>query len=134
VNEAAVRLARVGVDTVVGFLDGGVGAWAQAGRPVATLKQIAVADLAAALPATVLDVRRPGEFAAGHLPGAHSVPLDQIADAAVAPPPIGPLYVVCASGYRSSAAASILAARGLDVVNVVGGTNAWVAAGFPVEV
>ena len=134
VNEAAMRLARIGVETVVGFLDGGIATWAAAGLPVATLKQIAVADLAATLPAAILDVRRPREFAAGHLPGARSLPLDRMTTgAAVEGPPTGPLYVICASGYRSSAAASVLLARGLDVVNVVGGTNAWIAAGLPVE-
>ena len=133
VNEAAVRLARIGVETVAGFLGGGIAAWDAAGRPVATLRQIAVADLAAELPAAVLDVRRPGEFAAGHVPGARSLPLDRLAGAPVEAPRGRPLYVVCASGYRSSAAASLLAARGLDVVNVVGGTNAWIAAGLPIE-
>jgi len=76
----------------------------------------------------VLDVRRPGEYAAGHVAGAVSVPLDRLQREW---PPVGvPTAVICAGGYRSSAAASLLSAHGVaDLVNVVGGTSAWVASG-----
>ncbi len=83
----------------------------------------------------ILDVRRPGEYAAGHVPGAVSVPLDQLArrtrraDVARAAS-----QIICASGYRSSIAGSLLLQRkGVEPINVVGGTSAWVAAGFPTE-
>ena len=79
-------------------------------------------------------MRRPGEYAAGHVPGAVSVPLDRLARELDALPPQGRVAIICASGYRSSVAGSLLLQRkGVEPINVVGGTNAWVAAGYPVE-
>lgn len=82
----------------------------------------------------LVDVRTAGEFAAGRVPGARSIPLDQL-DARLAE--LGPtdreVYVVCQSGGRSARAASVLAAKGYRSVNVRGGTGAWLAAGYPVE-
>jgi glyoxylase-like metal-dependent hydrolase (beta-lactamase superfamily II)/rhodanese-related sulfurtransferase len=136
--EAATRLARVGLENVAGYLDGGVAAWDGAGFPVARLEQIDVAELRARREEDpglkVFDVRRPGEFGAGHLPGAVSLPLDRLARELDVLPPQGRVAVVCASGYRSSVAGSLLLQRkGVEPINVVGGTSAWVAAGFPVE-
>jgi glyoxylase-like metal-dependent hydrolase (beta-lactamase superfamily II)/rhodanese-related sulfurtransferase len=133
VAEATTRLARVGIEGVSGWLDGGVGAWLADGRTPEALPQVTVDELRDRLAgATVIDVRRASEHAAGHIPGAVSVPLDQVADAAL--PAADALYVVCAAGYRSSAAASLLLRRGVrGVINVVGGTSAWKAAGLPLE-
>jgi rhodanese-related sulfurtransferase len=79
----------------------------------------------------VLDVRRPGEFAGGHVPGAVNLPLDRLPGEW--PAAGAPMAVICAGGYRSSAGASLLVARGVaDLVNVVGGTSAWIASGRPV--
>ncbi|MFJ4437907.1 rhodanese-like domain-containing protein [Streptomyces sp. NPDC088923] len=85
---------------------------------------------------TVIDVRSPGEFAAGHLPGAYNVPLDQL-DRAV---PVlrettgdGDLLVVCAAGPRSEAARSRLAERGVGAAVLSGGTNAWSEEGNDLE-
>lgn len=135
VSQAATRLARVGLERVEGFLGGGVRAWADSGRPLARLAQVTVDELERRLAAEpglrVLDVRRPGEFAAGHVPGAISLPLDRLQRDW--PAAGAPTAVICAGGYRSSAAASLLEARGaLDLVNVVGGTSAWIASGRPV--
>ena len=84
----------------------------------------------------LIDVRTPGEYASGHVPGAVLVPLDKL-DPNKAPvseyPKDGPLYVICASGARSSRAADELAAVGYDTVNVEGGTMAWIAGGHPVD-
>jgi glyoxylase-like metal-dependent hydrolase (beta-lactamase superfamily II)/3-mercaptopyruvate sulfurtransferase SseA len=138
VREAVVRLSRVGLEDVAGYLDGGIAAWDRAGLPVAELPQIAVAELrdrlveAAGL--QVVDVRRPGEYAAGHVPGAASRPLDRLETEVRTLDPARPTAVICAGGYRSSAATSILRRHGFrDLVNVVGGTSAWVAAGYDVE-
>ncbi|MDL2719115.1 MAG: rhodanese-like domain-containing protein [Acidobacteriota bacterium] len=136
--EAATRLARVGLENVAGYLDGGVAAWDRAGLPVARLEQIDVAELKARRDddpgMVVLDVRRPGEYATGHVPGAVSVPLDRLARELDTLPPQGRVAIICASGYRSSVAGSLLLQRrGAEPINVVGGTNAWVAAGYPVE-
>ncbi|MEC4570287.1 rhodanese-like domain-containing protein [Streptomyces virginiae] len=81
---------------------------------------------------TVLDVRTPGEYAAGHLPGALNIPLDQISRAL---PAIrhaagrGDILVVCASGARSDSARGTLAEHGIDTATLAGGTGAWAASG-----
>jgi glyoxylase-like metal-dependent hydrolase (beta-lactamase superfamily II)/rhodanese-related sulfurtransferase len=137
-NEAATRLARVGLDRVVGHLEGGVAAWHAAGRDLATTPQITVDELRAQareLPTLqVVDVRRPAEFAAGHVPGALSRPLDRLERDRAGLDPSRPTAVICAGGYRSAAAASLLERLGFhDLRNVVGGTSAWVEAGYPVD-
>ena len=88
-------------------------------------------------PIDLVDVRSPGEFASVHAVGARSLPLGTFdADAVAASRPkaaIGPTYVICQSGGRSGQACMLLEQNGTDVVNVTGGTHAWVAAGLPVE-
>ena len=131
-----MRLARVGLENVEGSLAGGVEAWRASGRPVATIPQITVAELRSLLGKEglqVVDVRRPAEYAGGHVPGAVPAPLDRIGAEADRLDPSRPTAVVCAGGYRSSAATSLLAARGFkDLRNVLGGTAAWVDAGYEV--
>ncbi|AQS65950.1 rhodanese-like domain-containing protein [Streptomyces pactum] len=85
---------------------------------------------------TVVDVRSPGEYAGGHLPGAHNVPLerlDEAVDALTAAAARGPLLLVCAFGNRSAKGCARLAARGVEAATLEGGTGAWAAAGQPVE-
>ena len=131
-REAVMRLARVGMENIAGYLDGGVLAWTRAGYDVAQMPQVSTQELSET-PLPVLDVRRPMEFAAGHVPGARNIPLSEL------PRRMGevddaPLAVICAGGYRSSAAASLLARHGHAALrNVVGGTAAWIRDGFPVE-
>jgi hydroxyacylglutathione hydrolase len=139
-EEAVMRLARVGHDNVVGYLEGGIASWHDAGFAVASVPQITVAELHELLKADsglqVVDVRRSTEYSSGHVPGAKTLPL---ADAEKNIPqlhfdPSKRTAVICAGGYRSSAAASILQSHGFtDLRNVVGGTGAWVGAGYPVE-
>ncbi|CAM5694938.1 rhodanese-like domain-containing protein [Streptomyces griseomycini] len=85
---------------------------------------------------TVIDVRTPGEYASGHLPGALNIPLDhvrralpELRDAARR----GDLLVVCASGARSDTAAGLLAEHGVPAATLTGGTNAWAADGHPLD-
>jgi hydroxyacylglutathione hydrolase len=137
-EEAATRLARVGLETVPGHLAGGVAAWDRAGLPLLTRPQITVDELAARRGETpglqVVDVRRKGEYAAGHVPGARHLPLDRLEREADRLDATRPTAVICAGGYRSSAATSLLERHGFaDLVNVVGGTSAWIAAGHAVE-
>jgi hydroxyacylglutathione hydrolase len=138
VDEAILRLARVGHENVRGHLAGGMRAWAEAGHESETVPQISVGELKEMLASRpdlqVLDVRRPAEYAAGHAPRAASAPLGpRLADTA-ALDPARPVAVICAGGYRSSAATSLLKRAGYgDLFNVAGGTGAWVAAGHPVE-
>ncbi|MGW9028626.1 rhodanese-like domain-containing protein [Streptomyces sp. NPDC055722] len=81
---------------------------------------------------TVIDVRSPGEYAGGHLPGALNIPLDQLdralPDIRTASERRG-ILVVCASGARSENACRILAGRGIDTATLAGGTSAWAAQG-----
>jgi len=137
VLEARLRLARVGIENVVGYLDGGLAEWARQGRPVEMFENISARELAermehGAAP-VVFDVRRPGEFAGGHVPGAQSRPLGPrlMVNASEAR---APLAVICQTGYRSVVAASLLAATHPGPIwNVFGGTDAWRKAELPLE-
>jgi Rhodanese-related sulfurtransferase len=79
----------------------------------------------------VIDVREPGEWRAGHIPGALHLPLAKLTPDEV--PNSGPVLVICRSGSRSMKAAKSLAAAGYEVGNVVGGITAWAAIGGPME-
>jgi hydroxyacylglutathione hydrolase len=137
-HEAVVRLARVGLEAVEGYLDGGVAAWDRAGLPLVARAQITVDELAArrreVADLQVVDVRRKGEYAAGHVPGARHLPLDRLERDVARLDPLRPTAAICAGGYRSSTATSLLERHGFaDLVNVIGGTSAWIAAGHEVE-
>lgn len=80
----------------------------------------------------VLDVRMPGEYAHGHLPGALNLPVDSVVLRARALPP-GQVVTVCSTGVRSWRAAQALAADGREALSVLGGTKAWAAAGLPLH-
>ncbi|GAA5018474.1 rhodanese-like domain-containing protein [Streptomyces siamensis] len=83
---------------------------------------------------TVLDVRTPGEYASGHLPGALNVPLDQLHRALPALQEItSGLLVVCASGARSDSARRTLAEHGVTAATLTGGTSAWTARGHELD-
>jgi len=138
VDEAVTRLARVGIESVRGYLDGGMLAWDGAGLPTTRTQQMPVAELHDRLTEQhdlqVVDVRRPAEYAAGHVPGARFATLAELERTLSSLDPHRPTAVLCASGYRSSAATSILERHGFGALfNVVGGTSAWVQAGFGVE-
>ncbi len=138
-EEALTRLARVGLENVDGYLDGGLEAWEHEGLAVDQLSQIDVIELRAQLSESpdlqVIDVRRPGEFSTGHLPGALPVSLQQIDALRASIDPARPAAVICAGGYRTSIGASILMREGFagELFNVIGGTAAWIGAGFDVE-
>jgi glyoxylase-like metal-dependent hydrolase (beta-lactamase superfamily II)/rhodanese-related sulfurtransferase len=138
VDEAVVRLARVGIESVKGYLAGGMYAWDKAGLKTESLPQMPVDELRSRIDEhselQIIDVRRPAEYAAGHIPGAVNAELSHIQQTKARFDPARPSAVACASGYRSSIAASILARSGFrDLFNVVGGTEAWTAAKHPLE-
>lgn len=82
----------------------------------------------------MLDVRRPAEYATGHVPGARSVSLDSLEKDAPGLDAERSTAVICAGGYRSSAGSSLLARLGLRrLFDVVGGTTAWIQGGHPVK-
>jgi glyoxylase-like metal-dependent hydrolase (beta-lactamase superfamily II)/rhodanese-related sulfurtransferase len=139
-NEAQMRLARVGLENVKGYLAGGIDAWTTAGFEVDTVPQISVAELneliASRPDLQVLDVRRPGEYESGHAPRAATAPLSSLNESLprLKLDPAKMTAVICAGGYRSSAATSILQPRGFqNLLNVTGGTSAWIKAGYEVE-
>ena len=139
VDESVVRLARVGIEGVKGYLDGGVQSWRDAGLPVDAIEQVSVSQLKEQLANSdlqIVDVRRPGEYVNGHVPRALNAPLASL-DKSLGPLPLQKdklTAVICAGGYRSSAAASLLRQQGFsNLLNVTGGTGAWVNAGYPVE-
>jgi rhodanese-related sulfurtransferase len=95
--------------------------------------EIDIAELAAvwAHGAVLIDVRETDEYTAAHVPGATLVPLSTVPDNLDAVPAEGTVYVICAKGARSLRAAEFYRAKGIDAVNVAGGTIAWVQAGQP---
>lgn len=98
--------------------------------------EISVDELAARIAAggaVVFDVRNPDEYEAGHVAVATLVPLPEVPGRADEFPTDGEVLVICRSGARSGQAVEFLRARGVDAVNVAGGTMAWIAAGHPVE-
>lgn len=82
--------------------------------------------------AHVIDVREPHEYVAGHVPGARLVPLAQVLGAVADLPRHQPVYVICASGNRSKAAASWMRSAGVEAYSVAGGTGGWRLLGRPV--
>jgi rhodanese-related sulfurtransferase len=139
VDESVVRLARVGIENVKGYLDGGVQSWSDARLPVGAIEQVSVSELREQMANSelqIVDVRRPAEYVNGHVPSALNAPLASL-DQSLGPLPLERdklTAVICAGGYRSSAAASLLEQKGFsNLLNVSGGTGAWVNAGYPVE-
>jgi rhodanese-related sulfurtransferase len=117
-SQAMMRLARVGIETVAGYIA------AMDGFLTTTLRQLTVHELRDAL--AVLDVRRRGEFDEIHIPGAQNIPLDELPERLDEIDREHPLAVICAGGYRSSIASSLLARAGFaNVQNVQGGTEEW---------
>jgi len=124
-EEAVMRLARVGYENLSGVLDGGVPGWAAAGR---RLQRAAAEAVIGAIRAgrRVLDVRRAPEWNDSHLEGAHHIPLAQLAARAGELDRGAEWVVVCASGYRSGIALSVLERAGFTrLVNAAGGMDAW---------
>jgi hydroxyacylglutathione hydrolase len=134
--EVLRQLLRVGFTRFAGCLKGGMEAWVTAGLPVQALTQVPVHELNKLLPPRdfpLLDVRTPHEWDEGHLPGAQYLFLGDLPEKLQALNPDEPVVVYCATGYRSSLAASLLQARGFRKVrNVPGGYAAWTAAELPV--
>lgn len=133
IDEAVMRLARVGHETVTGSMQ--IGNFNGLKRRV---EQVAVEQVSELVKSTedmqFVDVRRAGEYESGHAPSAINLPLDKLAVTYDAMDPAVPTYVICQGGYRSSAATSILEKAGFsELYNVTGGTAAWVAAGLETE-
>jgi glyoxylase-like metal-dependent hydrolase (beta-lactamase superfamily II) len=133
IDEAFTRLARVGHDTVRGFIL--IGDYTGATRSVEQVSVNDAAETAKRGGIQFVDVRRPAEYANGHAAGALNIPLDRLEREVDRLDPSVPTYVICQSGYRSSLGTSILENAGFkEIYNVSGGTQAWLSAGLESEV
>lgn len=125
-EETVMRLARVGYDHCLGYLEGGFDAWKKEGKEVDQIESIDVDQFAERIAkgeaANILDVRKPGEFEAEHLSQAESAPLDFLNESMLRIDKNKTYHVHCAGGYRSMIFISALRARGYDnLIDVAGG-------------
>ncbi|WAC42413.1 MBL fold metallo-hydrolase [Pedobacter sp. SL55] len=128
-EETITRLARVGYDHTIGYLEGGIAAWQKAGKEVDQITSISAEEFEKAYQENpdvlALDVRKPGEYEAEHLEFTHPRPLDYINEWTHEVASDKTYYIHCAGGYRSMIAASVLKARGIEnVIDVAGGYGA----------
>ncbi|MES1214658.1 MAG: MBL fold metallo-hydrolase [Bacteroidota bacterium] len=130
-KETIIRLARVGFDKIKGYLKGGYEAWKNGGEPIDIVIDVEADELMMDIPfdpnLIIIDVRKPAEFAEGHVNGAINIPLNDFTD----PGSMANiqddqnLYVHCQSGYRSIIAISMMKRQGIhNLRNVTGGFNA----------
>ncbi len=125
-EETVMRLARVGYDHCLGYLEGGFEAWEKEGREVDQIESIDVEKLAERVAngqaENILDVRKPGEYDAEHMTLAETALLDFLNESMLLIDKNKPYHIHCAGGYRSMIFISALKARGYDnLVDVAGG-------------
>jgi hydroxyacylglutathione hydrolase len=131
-EETITRLSRVGFDNVLGYLEGGIDSWENAGFETDTVASIKPEQFAAEFSAKsiVVDARKPTEYQAEHVENAINIPLDTINSNFAAVPKNETFYLHCAGGYRSVIMASILKSRGYhNLINVEKGINGIRSAG-----
>lgn len=133
-EEVVTRLARVGYDYCIGYLEGGMAAWKQAGMECDSIRSIGAEQLAGEMSANpevlLIDVRNNNEYQSEHIEQVENTPLDYINESMHKIPKDTTVYVHCAAGYRSMAFISILRARGYDgLVDVTGGFKSLKASG-----
>jgi glyoxylase-like metal-dependent hydrolase (beta-lactamase superfamily II)/rhodanese-related sulfurtransferase len=135
-------LARVGYDSIAGYLADSLDTWEALGLPVTSgdVKDIDPQELADLIEhgngsrPLVIDVREPWEYAQGHVPGAQLISLGEFSRRVGELDPERPVAVICASGSRSQSAAALLGQKGFKTVyNVRGGTLTWMQRGLPLE-
>jgi glyoxylase-like metal-dependent hydrolase (beta-lactamase superfamily II) len=134
VEESVIRLARVGIETVKSFIL--MEDWPY---ETAKIEQVTVEKMNEILSAEqdvqFVDVRREGEYTAGHAPGAVNLTLSDLRNVSEKLDASRPTYVICQGGYRSSAGASILEKKGFtELYNITGGTAAWISADLDTEI
>ncbi|GGZ77693.1 MBL fold metallo-hydrolase [Algibacter mikhailovii] len=137
-QETVTRLSRVGYDNTLGYLEGGIEAWQNAGKDIETIKSVSVQEFAQDFKnnnVEVLDVRKDGEYKSEHLEGDNvkHFALDYINDNMNTIDQNQEYYVHCAGGYRSVIAASILKARGFNkLIDIAGGFGAIKNSDLPI--
>ncbi|MDR4509920.1 MAG: MBL fold metallo-hydrolase [Candidatus Brocadiaceae bacterium] len=137
-REMCAILYRIGYDTILGYLLGGISAWQEEGLPITSLPQLSVQALKTELERKtrqhVVDVRTEAEWQDGHIEEAEHVQLTDMLLKGAALPKDETIIVTCRVGYRGNIAASYLQQQGFDkVYNLAGGMKAWANAGFPVK-
>jgi glyoxylase-like metal-dependent hydrolase (beta-lactamase superfamily II)/rhodanese-related sulfurtransferase len=132
-RESQLRLARVGIEHVDAYLDGGITGWLQGGYELDYIPQISVHELMELEEKekdhlSILDVREPGEIETGAFEDSTRIPLGQLAKHISELDASKLLIVHCKGGYRSAIATSILRRAGFrDIANLTGGYDAWKA-------
>jgi glyoxylase-like metal-dependent hydrolase (beta-lactamase superfamily II)/3-mercaptopyruvate sulfurtransferase SseA len=138
VRESQLRLARVGIENVIGFLEDGIAGWIRGGYTLDYIPQVSVEEFvelrySRGHDISILDVREPSEVTAGALDGSVRIPLGQLAARTGELDSTKLIVVHCKGGYRSSIATSLLRNAGFrEIANLTGGFDAWKAAGLPV--
>ena len=139
-DDLSRQALRIGFESVLGYVDGGFDAWRRAGRPVEAGSELRIDQLATQLSAGgpeapfLIDVRQTSEYESGHVPGAFHIGAGDLPEMLEGFARDRPLATICASGYRSSVAASLLRAAGFErVASVPGGVPGWEAEGHPLE-
>jgi len=127
-DEVVTRLARVGYDNAIGYLQGGIAAWEAAGKETDSIQSVSADELAEInqrQPVNILDVRKQSEYDTEHVLGAQNLPLDNINDHLDKMDKTQTYYVHCAGGYRSMLFNAMLRARGFNnLVDIKGGFKA----------
>ncbi|MDA9836089.1 rhodanese-like domain-containing protein [Flavobacteriales bacterium] len=132
-EEAVIRLSRVGFDNVIGILKGGFKSWTDSGKEIDRIITIEANKLEALGSPDVFDVRKTGEFDAGHVKSAKTTPLDNLNNYLNEFPNNGDFYIHCAGGYRSVIANSILKKQGIhNGIDVLGGYGAIAKTEIPI--
>ncbi|MFZ0217397.1 MAG: MBL fold metallo-hydrolase [Candidatus Dormiibacterota bacterium] len=124
------QLLRIGFDSALGALDGGLEAWQESGRPLQTFDSAEITEVATWIlsgeQVTVVDVRNEDEWVHGHVPGAVHLDVAEVPHHAHELPREAPVAVYCAAGYRSAIAASLLEQAGIGhIVHVNGRFASW---------
>jgi rhodanese-related sulfurtransferase len=138
VSEAVMRLGRIGLDNVAGYLEHGVQAIDQRPELLARVQRITAQALAEQIQendaAVVIDIRTEKEWESGHIEGSVNIPLNELQGRLAEVPEDANVVVHCQGGYRSSLAVSLLQQHGrTNVTDMVGGFAAWKASQLPVD-
>ncbi len=130
-QEAAMRLARIGYDNVVGYIPDAEAYLLRHEDDTERASRLTIAqtDEAATGDVQIVDIRGAGELEAGMIPGAVHIPLPQLTERMGELNTTAPVLLYCAGGWRSAVGASVLRANGFaDVSDIIGGYNAWSSA------
>jgi len=135
-KESIVRLARVGYENVLGYLEGGFDTWVKAGNPVESWKFIEAEELKKKLEEKphILDIRNRHEWETGVIDGAILLNMNEIINRYDELPKDGHLYVHCRSGQRSFPTYTLLRKLGFDAIEVKGGILAIGSANIPLKI